>query len=423
MNPHATTGRTAAHRDNPSAAPSSRRLALAALTAALALLPLALPLSPFAFGLLAQLGASYVLLRGVGWLYARAGLLTFGQATFAGLGGYAAAHAMNAVAAQGWPLPFALVPLYGAAFAFVFALLLGPLLVRRGGLSFAMISLGLCELLAQAAPMLQGFFGGEGGVWTDRSAAPLLFALRLDSERSVYALTVVYALLAAALLARLDASRWGLRLAAMRDNPLRVAMCGLSPRRLRLQALAVAAALGGLSGALQTVHLEQVSASALSLAASSQAVLFALAGGAASGWGALLGAALQVLGGQWLVQWTQGWLLDVALVFLAVVLWAPQGAPPVLAALLARRNGPMALRAALLLGGLTAAVSLAGLVQLGYTLRQQLSSDGAMQWLGMRLHAEALASWALLAAVAAAGALLAAWAGRRLRRACAEAPP
>lgn len=421
MNPPAASRLAAVGRDARGGRSLPRRLGPLALIAAVALLPLALPLSPFAFGLLAQVGTSFVLLRGVGWLYARAGLLTFGQATFAGLGGYAAAHAMNAIAKHGWPLPFALVPLYGAGFAFVLALLLGALLVRRGGLSFAMISLGLCELLAQAAPMLQGFFGGEGGVWTDRSAAPLLFALRLDSERSVYALTVVYALMAAGLVARLDASRWGLRLAAMRDNPLRTALCGMSPRRLRLQALAVAAALGGLSGALQTLHLEQVSASALSLSASSQAVLYALAGGAANGWGALLGAALQVLGGQWLIQWTQGWLLDVALVFLALVLWAPQGAAPALAALLARQDVPLALRAALLLGGLTAAVGLAGLVQLGYTLRQQLSTDGAMRWLGLRLPADAVWSWALLAAVAAAGVLLAAWGGSRLRRADLQA--
>lgn len=383
----------------------------ALLALALAVVPLLVPLPVLAYSLLAQTAAAFLLLRSLGWLYARGGLLSFGQAMYAGLGGYAAAHAMNAIAAHGWAVSFALVPLYAAGFAAGIGLILGPVSVRRGGLSFAMITLGLGVLAAQLATMLQGFFGGEGGVWTDRSAGPAWLGLDFDSLRQVYALSAAYALLAALALRRLDLSRWGLTLLAVRDNPLRCAVSGLSPRRQRLQAVLVAAALAGLAGGLQTLHLEQISASSLGLAASSLALLFSLAGGAGSGWGALLGAVLMVAGTQGLVQWTQGWMLDMALVFLAVVVWAPRGLAPLLGS--ARRSAadrPDRFwgHAAFACTAALAAVAVAGAVQSVYAWRQQLGAVGGVT----RSALSGPDVWAglLLAALTGAGlAVLVAW--------------
>ncbi|MCE1163207.1 MAG: branched-chain amino acid ABC transporter permease [Thiomonas sp.] len=402
-----------------SAGRSGRTLTSTALFAATVALPLALPLSSAAFSLLSQLAIAWLLLLSVGLLVTRAGLLSFGQALYAGLAAYAAAHAMNAIAAAGWPLPFALVPLYGGLFAAGVALVAGPISVRHGGLSFAMITLGLGLLVAIAAPMLQGFFGGEGGVSTDRTAGPVWLGLNLLSQRQVYGVSAAYVLLAAGLLRWLGGTRLDLLARAVRDNPLRVAVSGSAPRRVRLQLVLASAFLAGLAGALQTLHVEQVSAGALGLPQSSMALLFSLAAGSGTAWGALLGAGLMVGSEVLLASLSQAWMLYVGLGFLAIVIWAPQGLAEVLRELVrrlrARREPDLlwGLAALLLCGGLSL-VGASSLIELLYAVRQQLLAHGMLRLWGVSVRADSAEVWVGAAWLAVVGAGLGALVWRLL---------
>ncbi|MDY0329942.1 MAG: branched-chain amino acid ABC transporter permease [Thiomonas sp.] len=400
------------------ASPALRR-GRAALFPALIVLPLILPLSSASFSLLSQLACAWLLLLSVGLLAERAGLLSFGQAMYAGLAAYAAAHAMNAIAAAGWPLPFALVPLYGGAFAVAVALVFGPLSVRRGGLSFAMITLGLGLLVALAAPMLQGFFGGEGGVSADRTAGPAWLGLNLLSQRQVYGVSAAYVLLGAALLRWLDGARLDSLARAVRDNPLRVAVSGVDPRHVRLYLLLVSAFLAGVSGALQTLHFEQVSAGALGLPSSSMALLFSLAAGSGTAWGALLGAGLMVGSESVLATVSRAWMLYVGLGFLAIVIWAPQGLSTVLCDIthrLRERRDPDLLwgLAALLLCGAVSVIGASSLIELLYAVRQQLLAGDTLWLYGLPLHASSADVWMGAALLTATGAGLGAVVWRTL---------
>lgn len=396
-----------------------RRRGAALLFAAVVALPLALPLGSAGFSVLSQLASACLLLLSIGLLLTRVGLLSFGQALFSGLAAYAAAHAMNTIAAQGWPLPFAVVPLLGGLFAVGLALLAGPISVRRGGLSFAMITLGLGVLVALLAPMLQGFFGGEGGVSTDRTAGPVWLGLTLLTQRQVYGVSAAYLMLGAVLLRWFDGSRLGLLARAVRDNPLRAAVSGVAPRRVRLQVLLISAFLAGLAGALQTLQIEQVSAGSLSLQQSSMALLFSLAAGSGTVWGALLGAGLMVGSEVLLAAVSRAWMLYVGLGFLCIVIWAPQGLGGVL------RDVAVRLRAARqpdLLWGLTAlllcvALSLVGLsslIELLYAVRQQLQGGGFVRLYGLQLQPGSAEVWLGAALLAATGIVLSAVVWRAL---------
>lgn len=388
---------------------------------ALLLLPIGLPLPAAGFSLLAQVAAGFILLQSLGTLYGRAGLLSFGQATYAGLGGYAAAHLMNTIARGGWPLSFALVPLLAGGFGAAVALVLGPISVRRGGLAFAMITLGLGVLIAQLAPMLQGFFGGEGGVATNRTAGPAWLGLTFLSQRQVYGVSAVYALLCLGLLHWLDGTRLGLLARAVRDNPLRLATGGMAPRGVRLRMVLAGAALAGVAGGLQTLHFEQVSASSLGLQQSSTALLFSLAGGAGSAWGALLGAGMMVGAEVVLAQWSRAWLLYVGLGFLAIVLSAPQGAAGMLADLSkrlhSRRNTDLGWAlAALLLCAALALIGSSSLIELLYAARQHLQGGPSLRLYGVDLPIGSADVWAGAAFVAITGGCLLAAVWREWRR-------
>ena len=81
-------------------------------------------------------------------LLGQGGMLSFGHAVFFGLGGYMSIHFSNMVGESGLPVPLILLPLVGGLTGLVFGILVGAFSTRRAGVVFAMISLGVGELIA-----------------------------------------------------------------------------------------------------------------------------------------------------------------------------------------------------------------------------------------------------------------------------------
>src|SRR5690348_10070071 len=156
--------------------------------AAVALL-VALPYLPgfqsdFGRSLLTQMGIAAVFALSFNILFGQTGLLSFGHAVYFGLGGYAAIHTMRAIN-HGLPLPVALVPLVGAAGGLLGALVFGSVTTKRAGTIFALITLGIGELVYASAFLLPGLFGGEEGITASRTRVPLAF-MGIDSQLAVY---------------------------------------------------------------------------------------------------------------------------------------------------------------------------------------------------------------------------------------------
>src|SRR5229473_3288989 len=106
----------------------------------------------FSRSLLSQMGISAVFALSFNLLLGQTGLLSFGHAVYLGLGGYAAIHFMRAINA-GLPVPVPFVPLAGAAAGLVFGIVFGALTTRRAGTIFALISLGVGEMVHAATLM------------------------------------------------------------------------------------------------------------------------------------------------------------------------------------------------------------------------------------------------------------------------------
>ena len=78
-------------------------------------------------------------------------MLSFGHAVYYGLGGFIVVHAMNVITRNSLPIPLPLMPLVGGFAGLFFGIVFGSVSTRRGGTAFAMISLGLGELVASSA--------------------------------------------------------------------------------------------------------------------------------------------------------------------------------------------------------------------------------------------------------------------------------
>src|ERR1700688_2441695 len=108
-------------------------------------------------------------------LLGQTGMLSFGHAVYYGLGGFLVIHAINIIGANKLPIPLPVVPLIGGLTGLLFAALLGWVSTQRSGTAFAMISLGVAELIASSALILRTFFGGEAGVSANRTKLLKLF--------------------------------------------------------------------------------------------------------------------------------------------------------------------------------------------------------------------------------------------------------
>jgi branched-chain amino acid transport system permease protein len=296
---------------------------------AAALLLMVLPFVPgltgnFGRSLLSQMGIAAVFALSYNLLLGQTGLLSFGHAVYFGLGGYAAIHLMRAING-GLPIPMPLVPVAGAATGLFFGLLFGSVTVRRAGVIFALISLGVGELVYALLRLLSAVSGGEEGITANRGMGPHLLGLSFAPQLQVYYVIAFWSFVSAVLMFAFLRTPVGRLCNAVRDNAERAEFIGYDPVRVRLVVLAVAAMFAGLAGGLHALNYEIVASEAAGTGRSGAVLLMAYIGGVANFLGAILGAVtitwLQVS----LSDYTSAWQLYLGLFFVLFVLFAPRG--------------------------------------------------------------------------------------------------
>jgi branched-chain amino acid transport system permease protein len=296
---------------------------------ALAVALLALPLVPgltsdFSRSMLSQVGIAAIFALSFNMLLGQTGLLSFGHAVYFGLGGYIAIHVMRLIN-QGLPVPVPLVPVFGAAGGLFFGVLFGSVTTKRAGTVFAMITLGLGELVVAASLMLTRFFGGEEGITANRTRGPHPFGLTFGSQLEVYYIIAAWVLVSVALMYAFTRTPLGRMCNAVRDNPERAEFVGYNPQRVRFITFAISAMFAGVAGGLHAINYEIVAAEALGAARSGAVLLMAFIGGIGTFAGPVLGAVVITWLQVSLSDWSAAWQLYLGLFFVIMVLFAPGG--------------------------------------------------------------------------------------------------
>ncbi len=274
-------------------------------------------------GLLAQIGIAATVLMSYHLLLGQGGLLSFGHAVYVGVGAYAVMHAMNWGISGAWGV--ALVPLFGGLVAAALALPMGWVSTRHAAMPFAMITLGVGELVWALSHMLPTWFGGEGGLGLDRAVGTEAGAWSWGPVQHMSSLIAVYTVLCVGLMLAWTRTPMGRLLNAVRDNPLRAASVGVNPHRIRHAAFVVSATFAGIAGGLAALWFERVSPEVFSTHRSGAYLLFAFIGGASVLAGPLLGAVLMVVALVVGSSWTPAWLLYLGILFVVLLLVEPGG--------------------------------------------------------------------------------------------------
>ena len=352
--------------------------------------------SSLALTMLSQMGYLIIICLSYNILLGQGGMLSFGPAVYTGLGSFIAIHAMNMT---GHHIPLVLIPIVGGLAGMFFAILLGGVTTKKSGTTFAMITLGIGELVASMALMFPEFFGGEGGITTNRVYGSSLLGLTFGPQIEVYYLIAVYCFICTMAMFAFTGTPLGRILNAVRDNPERVAFIGYSTQRVRYLAFIIAGFFAGVGGGLATINFEIVTgADSLNVVRSGGYLLFTFLGGATFFFGPIIGAVLLVLASVLLSELTKAWLLYLGLVFLFMVMYAPGGiASLIMMNLRIAKYGrlrPLLPSYLALAGtGLVAVFGAAAMVEMVYHLQLNAALGPELSFLGMRLNATSLNSW------------------------------
>jgi ABC-type branched-subunit amino acid transport system ATPase component/ABC-type branched-subunit amino acid transport system permease subunit len=249
-------------------------------------------LSEFYVTLMNYIGLATLVTLGLVLLTGVAGLMSFGQQAFVGMGAYATGVLTTLYSGSPW-----LGLLAGLALTGLVALGLGAITVRLSGhyLPLCTIAWGISVYFVFGNLEVLGRYNGLQGI-----PALSLFGWALDSGRKSYAL-IWFATLAALLAARnlLD-SRAGRAVRTLRFRATMAESFGIDTARLKLLIFLYAALLASLSGWLYAHFLRFVSPGAFNVNAGIEYLFMAVVGGASQVWGAVIGASLLTLLKEWL---------------------------------------------------------------------------------------------------------------------------
>ena len=271
------------------------------------------------------IGISIIFSLSYNILLGQTGMLSFGHAVYYGLGGFLAVHAINIIAKHKYAIPLPVVPLIGGIAGLVFAMLLGWVSTRRSGTAFAMISLGVAELVASSALILRSFFGGEAGISANRTKVLRLFDWSFGPQIQIYYLVAAWTLIAVIAMYALTRTPLGRMCNAVRDNPERVQFVGYDPHVIRYIAFCFSGFFAGIAGALAAINFEIANSAYLGAAQSGTVLFSTYIGGAGFFIGPIVGAIFVTALSLSLSDLTQVWQLYFGLIFIAVVMFAPGG--------------------------------------------------------------------------------------------------
>ncbi len=374
--------------------------------------------SSLSITMLSQIGIAIIACLSYNMLLGQGGMLSFGHAVYTGLGSFLAIHALNAAAGGHLPIPVSLIPLVGGLAGLLFAVLLGYVTTKKSGTTFAMITLGVGELVFAMSLMIPEFFGGEGGVSGNRMVGEPFMDITFGPPRQVYYLIAVYTFICVAAMYAFTRTPLGRMLNAVRDNPERVEFVGYDAQRIRYLAFIVAGFFAGISGGLAALNFEIVTAEVVGAARSGAYLLFTFLGGATFFFGPIIGAVLMVLAFVLFSELTKAWLLYLGLIFMFMVMYAPGGIASLLMMnLRVAKYGrlkellPHYLLLAVL--GLIALLGVSAMIEMVYHMQLEGAGGGTLRFLGLNLDPAQPMHWLAAAAVAVVGGALFEWARRR----------
>lgn len=281
--------------------------------------------SVLAVSIFNQMAIAIVFALSYNMLLGQGGMLSFGHAVYFGLGGFLAVHALILIESEAIYFSIIWIPLVGGLFGLLAALFIGTFSTHKAGTVFAMISLGIGELLAASSLIFVSFFGGEAGVSGDRTFGPSFFGVEFFQDIEIYYLGAGWVFIATLFMYLFTQTPAGKMANAVRDNPERAEFIGYSAKQVRYISFCASGLFAGVAGGLFALNYEFITEENLNAATSGRVLLMAYIGGLGYFIGPILGAVILTLMNSLLSNYSDLWMLYLGIMFLLTVLFLPRG--------------------------------------------------------------------------------------------------
>lgn len=247
------------------------------------------------------------------------GMFSFGHAVYFGVGAYASV--------LGWlhipGLSFLSGILLGAFSSALVSFVLGAFLVRMSGTYFALLTLAFNQLIWAIVWKWRDVTGGDDGL--GKFPKPELFGLTMKDPVTFYYVSLI--IIGACLFACWYFTRTPLGNICMsfKSNEERAQFIGFNVKASKLVFLTLLGFMAGISGALYAQFQEFIATSVIDGGMSTNVLFMAYIGGIGYFWGPIVGSAIFVYLSEYLSSFTDRWEFILGVIFILVVLFAPQG--------------------------------------------------------------------------------------------------
>ena len=252
-----------------------------------------------------------------------AGMISFGHSALFGLGIYGAAAALLSVQ----PPNLWLAILYGLVASAGVAAFVAYFSTRLRDIYFAITTLIFSQIFYVIIFTWTEVTGGENGLTFSRPALaiPGLFSVAFTTTTLHWFVLAVVTLSYLAL-RRVTQSPFGMVLQAIRENEARTRAIGYPVQRYKIVAVMLSGLFAGLAGVLYAIQNRFAAPDFVFFLVSGEVVIFNVMGGIGTLVGPIVGAAFFLLLREALSRFfTEYYLIPLGLIFIAMVIFMPQG--------------------------------------------------------------------------------------------------
>lgn len=259
------------------------------------------------------------------------GLMSLGQLFFSGIAGYTVAIC---TVTYGIPLETS-IPL-GIFLGTLAGVIIGAIAIRTKGVYFFMLTLAVTLGLYAFANQAQEFTRGQTGI--NSIPSPVIFGVDFAEVYPQYYLFLGIAIVLFAICKFLERTSFGIALQGVRDNEERMISMGYRTTLLKLLAFVFSSFIASIAGVMGVFYVTNISPTSVGLVRAIDLLVVVVIGGATYLGGAFIGAVLIAVFEAAIQDFTPYYVGATGILFIAVLMLAPQGLMGISAQVKAQRN-------------------------------------------------------------------------------------
>lgn len=246
------------------------------------------------------------------------GQLSFGHASFYGLGAYTTGLLIVKLHA-----PFWMGMVGGVVAAALGGLIIGYLSLRRSDVYFSLLTLAFSQILYFLAFQLRSLTGGDDGLRGIPISRP--FSIDLSQPLNMYYFAFVFFIIMTYIARRILKSPLGRAMRAVKENEDRAIACGFNAQRVKLVSFIISGIYGGLAGSLFCLHLRHVPVDLFHWSMNGVVIFVSIVGGVGTFFGPIVGSVVFLLLHDIIQVVLTRWELVVGGVLIGFILFFNQG--------------------------------------------------------------------------------------------------